>query len=955
MDLKKEERYYQPLVLHRWFGISSLLFLGSLVAMFGDDYIRDWKAYQRDFRRLDAEQTKVSLDQVVVDAAQKERLEARQAEAEANLVKRQSELDDLAARIEAAEGELYWATMRYEGGVAEIGALRYQLEHALSEGESARGQQKRFDAQTVLVRTYRLETESSQAIVDDLKAQLADVEAERTEVKRELSDLFKEVAKYERKLSIIDPESMTTGNRIANIVRDLPIIDFLAPSIKIQQLIINDVRDNVNFAVVPKVDRCTTCHLGIDKTGFEDAPQPFTTHPKLELYLKSSTPHPINEFGCTSCHAGRGRGTSFTTAAHMPATLDQRHEWEEKYGWEPMNFWEEKINPAQYSEAGCLKCHAAEPTIRGAEKLTLGLAIMEKAACYGCHELARFKGWDRRGPNLASVTTKLDSDFMFKWIRNPRSFRHNTWMPSFFNQTNSSSAEDVRRTDTEIHAIIGYLEANSEGLSLPRNRIRSGNAGRGKTLFESVGCLGCHVVEPEPSLLETDLDRMFQRHGPNLVGVGSKTSAAWVFNWIKDPTFYNPNSRMPDLRLTDREAGDITAYLMGLTNENFADMPVPSLDQAELENIAVRWLAKNAAEQDARKQVAEMSQADLLAFVGRRSILHYGCFSCHNIPGFEDAKPIGTPLTFEGSKPTHNLDFASVHEIGHTNYNWFEAKLTNPRIFDRDKVKPYDEKLRMPNFYFTETEVEAVTTALMGLVKSNVHPDMLGDGKMKHLIVNRGMTIIKDYNCQGCHIINGQGGQIVEIIGDPALSPPNLNSEGAKVQTGWLYNFFKAPSTIRPNLTVRMPTYSLTDEQWSNIILTFQFMDGGITTFETPHTIAANSGSLPAGRFLASKDMGDCAKCHMLDGKEPSGNTADWAPDFALAKERLRPDWLIEWMRDPQVIMPGTRMPQPYIPSREDVSFDGAEDYFPRELIRMAGDNEALLGALRDYVYSVGQ
>jgi hypothetical protein len=37
-------------------------------------------------------------------------------------------------------------------------------------------------------------------------------------------------------------------------------------------------------------------------------------------------------------------------------------------------------------------------------------------------------------------------------------------------------------------------------------------------------------------------------------------------------------------------------------------------------------------------------------FVGKKSIGALGCFGCHNIPGFESAKPIGTPLNDWGKK-----------------------------------------------------------------------------------------------------------------------------------------------------------------------------------------------------------------------------------------------------------------------------------------------------------------
>jgi hypothetical protein len=35
----------------------------------------------------------------------------------------------------------------------------------------------------------------------------------------------------------------------------------------------------------------------------------------------------------------------------------------------------------------------------------------------------------------------------------------------------------------------------------------------------------------------------------------------------------------------------------------------------------------------------------------------------------------------------------------------------------------------------------------------------------------------------------------------------------------------------------------------------------------------------------------------------------NWGPDLSLAKERLEPEWIAEWLRDPQSLSPGTKMP----------------------------------------------
>ena len=101
-------------------------------------------------------------------------------------------------------------------------------------------------------------------------------------------------------------------------VRNLPVLDLANPSLKVNQIMPANLQDDVIFSGTPKVDRCTTCHLGIDKKGFENEKQPFTTHPNLDFYLQG--PHPIDKVGCTSCHQGRGRATGFMSAVHIPST-----------------------------------------------------------------------------------------------------------------------------------------------------------------------------------------------------------------------------------------------------------------------------------------------------------------------------------------------------------------------------------------------------------------------------------------------------------------------------------------------------------------------------------------------------------------------------------------------------------------------------------------------------------
>ena len=47
-------------------------------------------------------------------------------------------------------------------------------------------------------------------------------------------------------------------------------------------------------------------------------------------------------------------------------------------------------------------------------------------------------------------------------------------------------------------------------------------------------------------------------------------------------------------------------------------------------------------------------------YVARKSLAGNGCYACHDIPGMEDAKPIGPTLTGWGRKNTGELAFGHV-------------------------------------------------------------------------------------------------------------------------------------------------------------------------------------------------------------------------------------------------------------------------------------------------------
>jgi len=418
-----------------------------------------------------------------------------------------------------------------------------------------------------------------------------------------------------------------------------------------------------------------------------------------------------------------------------------------------------------------------------------------------------------------------------------------------------------------------------------------------------------------------------------------------------NPQAYMPDTKMPNLRLEPQQAKDITAYLLEDKNESFDNLPAHDFDLAVLDELTTNWLKKSNPEKHAIAKASKMSNEEKLNFIGEKSIRHYGCFGCHNIDGFDDAKPIGVEITEEGSKPVGKFDFGLFHDIEHSVPSWIENKLRTPRIYDRGKESDHLDLLKMPNFYFSEEEIEAITTAILGFNSNKVSEGLKAHNNDPD-IYKKGHRLVKQYNCQGCHLIENRGGQLVEHIGPPEYGPPNLNSEGRKANPDWLLSFFNNPSIIRPNLQVKMPSFhQISDEDWDAIIAYFQHIDSENINYRGIHQFDSGSMEFAAGEKL--HEIGQCNSCHFYGEEFPTGDAPTWAPNLALTKERLNAGWVTEWLKNPGAIMPGTKMPAPYVPDSEILSFEGAENDWGKALIALNGDTTAMLDGLRDYLWDI--
>ena len=625
------------------------------------------------------------------------------------------------------------------------------------------------------------------------------------------------------------------------------------------------------------------------------------------------------------------------------------------------------MRPSGEVEASCLKCHLGDTWKPEAPRLEHGLALIENLGCFACHALEGFEETRRVGPSLEHVGVKTTAEWAYNWIVDPKSFRPNTPMPRFFNLANNSDEDWTERNAVEADAIVAYVFDTSTDIELesaPRGDIE-----RGRQLVNEVGCLACHITdEPGSDGFPDDEVRFtgYRQQGPNLWGIGSKVNAAWIYTWVQDPKHYWADTVMPNLRLTDGEAADITAFLMSLTKAGWENPTIPTVSAELRDEVALEYLKNTLTTPDAEARLAAMDDQETRLYLGNELIGRYACFGCHLIPGFEDRGRIGTDLSEWGSKPATRLDFGLL-EMPHERRAFIEQKLRSPRSYDEGKVRQPQELFRMPNFDFTEEEIDAVATAILGYTDEEIADSKIPAQTPRRVALEAGRQIVHKYNCRGCHIIEERGGRVQDVIIElgavagqnravaAAYAPPNLNTEGAKTQPQWLYEFLREPTEIRPWLNMCMPTFGFTDEELNALTAYFSAVDDAAYPFDEKFTVphAYPRELVEAGERLASLDNLQCFRCHVQGGVTPPNTTSDqWAPDMAMAAERLRYEWVQEWITSPQVIFPGTRMPQ-YYTDLDAPSFyvDQGRGGAPI----MDGDVRRQIEALAAYIMSLGQ
>ncbi len=385
----------------------------------------------------------------------------------------------------------------------------------------------------------------------------------------------------------------------------------------------------------------------------------------------------------------------------------------------------------------------------------------------------------------------------------------------------------------------------------------------GRRMLAQYGCVHCHTIKRPDGTVLTGTD-----DPPSLLHMADKTTRAWIYAWLKDPQAYSSTATMPNFKLKDEDARDISAFLIASSTPTSLKVVQASLDESK------------KVKDDAALQTKAAS-------LWGESF----CASCHavqNAAGNLVGGNLGPELTKVGSK---------------VKPEWLQAWVRNPH--------EYDPPTEMPHYRFSDQEVGLLTGFLMGKSDSdllaNVHLDAATPEQIEH-----GKRLVSDYGCASCHAISG--------LKRPENFAPELTKIGSKPvnQLAFapgvphtLYDYIDAkirePHAFGAGL--KMPQYTFTTPQVDALVNALLSHNERALTMPAARTIPAPAVSRyePAGKAGRLINDLNCFSCHMINGRG-----GDMAPDLTWEGSSVQRDWLVQFLRNPNTLRPALirRMPK---------------------------------------------
>jgi mono/diheme cytochrome c family protein len=474
----------------------------------------------------------------------------------------------------------------------------------------------------------------------------------------------------------------------------------------------------------------------------------------------------------------------------------------------------------------------------------------------------------------------------------------------------------------------------------------AGQRREGRMLFAQLRCTACHEAAGVLPPRGEGMPELAQ-DAPVFAEIGAKYRETWLAHWISDPHSIRPHALMPRLFATKRgevlaqEAADLAAYfaaasampeakpideaLVPAGGALFANLgciachPTPNADgpderdRVPLNHVRAKWLPvaleswlKDPAQNFRWNRMPHFRLSDDEA---RRLTAYLVGTANREFPAGPkgDASRGGALLVTAGCLNCHaGVPPASAPKLDATlEHGWTNGCLA-PDAETRGKA---------PDFVITAAQREALQ-AFASTGFASLKQDAPAEFAERQIANQR---------CTACHARDGEASvwsQLEDEIaplqaaaplpegdGKPIFTTalPPLTWLGEKLRTEYASEFIAGHSAAKPRpwLVARMPGFAAP----ATGIATGLAAQHGFPPAEPAPAIDAERAKFGA-TLLGESGGFNCTSCHGV-GARP-GTAIFEAPgiNLALSAPRLRHDYFLRWVLNPQRIDPDTKMPR---------------------------------------------
>ncbi len=479
---------------------------------------------------------------------------------------------------------------------------------------------------------------------------------------------------------------------------------------------------------------------------------------------------------------------------------------------------------------------------------TRGKELFETRGCMACHSMG--EGDQMQGgtfaANLSRIGEKANSDYIVRWIKNPRQrlrpycpyekkdigpedyAKHG--LPYQFDLEHTTCPNDghelqvqqmtvmpnLRLSDDEVDDIATYLvsQKQKDPSSYPDASFMEDAAlkDRGKQWIRHYGCAGCHEIAgfEDEARIGTELTEegskpierldfalltdVAQRGGKD--PVTGKKVAPWyslkgfVEHKLEQPDVYDRGKmkaeteklRMPDVHLTDEQRNALTTFVMGSQTSSLPD-------------------SYQYKPEDARRDIQE----------GWWVVTKYNCMGCHQfVPGQQTT--IMQIKRYQDPDWKEQLPPKLLTEGARVDPEWLMRFLKNPALSDtdvhRDGVRPY-LKIRMPTFSFSDNELRKLVRFFQALSQQPLPyiPQRLAALTPQETDMARALFSSEAAPCLKCHATG-------DAAHDRTATAPNFLQAKERLKPGWTERWIIDPQSISPGTSMPSGLFKKEGEHW---------------------------------------------------------------------------------------------------------------------------------------------